>query len=133
MKRITLQIGLTMALLVLVGSVYSQTAVPNLVRLVSLAPASGGTTSTSSIISEDDSTITIDAAGAVTVGSDYTPTSATGNTTAAPSSLIPTNGAGQHTWEAGFLDNVALTGTQATNLCKNAQARIGASNVGAVC
>ena len=71
------------------------------------------------------SNITVD--GVATTGS------ATGNTTAAPSSFVPTNGSYQRTWEAGFLDNVALTGTQATNLCKNAQARIGASNFGAVC
>jgi hypothetical protein len=81
MKKITLQIGLTMAMFILTGAVFSQTAVANLVRLTSLNPAGGGTNSSSSIISEDDSTITIDAAGAVTVGSDYTPTSATGNTT----------------------------------------------------
>jgi hypothetical protein len=78
MKRITLKIGITMAMVLLAGSIYSQTAVANLVRLTSL---STGTTSSSSIISEDDSAISIDALGVVTVGSDYTPTAAAGNTT----------------------------------------------------
>lgn len=78
MKRITLQIGLTMAMFILTGAVFSQTAVANLVRLTSL---STGTTSSTSIISEDDSAISIDALGVVTVASDYSPTSATGNTT----------------------------------------------------
>ena len=79
MKRITLKIGLTMALLVLVGSVYSQTAVNNLVRLVSLTAAAGGTSLTTALT--DDSTITVDASGVVTIGSDYTPTAFAGNTT----------------------------------------------------
>jgi hypothetical protein len=84
MKNITLKIGLTVLLLILAGSVYSQTAVANLVRLTSINPAGGGTTSIQSplsIVSQDDSTISIDASGVVTVGSDYTPTAASGNTT----------------------------------------------------
>jgi hypothetical protein len=83
MKRITLKIGLTMALLVLVGSVYSQTVTNNTIRLTSLNPAGGGTTSTTTplIIDQDDSNITVDAAGVVTIASDYTPTAATGITT----------------------------------------------------
>jgi hypothetical protein len=79
MKRITLKIGLTMALLVLVGSVYSQTVVNNLVRLVSLTPAAGGTSLTTALT--DDSNITVNASGVVTIGSDYTPTAFAGNTT----------------------------------------------------
>ena len=79
MKRITLKIGLTMALLVLVGSVYSQMVVNNLVRLVSLTPANGGTSLTTAFT--DDSNITVDASGVVTIGSDYTPTAFAGNTT----------------------------------------------------
>lgn len=35
--------------------------------------------------------------------------------------------------EAGFIDNVALTGTQRTNLCKNMQAYYGSGNFGAGC
>ncbi|QBN17874.1 T9SS sorting signal type C domain-containing protein [Flavobacterium nackdongense] len=81
MKRITLKKGITMAILLLAGSIYSQTPVNNLIRLTSLNPASGGTTSSPSIISQDDSSITIDAAGAVTIASDYTPIAAAGNTT----------------------------------------------------
>jgi hypothetical protein len=76
MKRITLQIGLTMALLVFVGSVYSQTVVNNLVRLTSLAAGSEGST-----LASDNSDITIDAAGLVTIATDFTPTAASGNTT----------------------------------------------------
>ena len=84
MKKITLQIGLTFVLLVLAGTAYGQTpvAVPNLVRLLSLNTVSGGTSSTvGSIISQDDSAITISATGVVTIATDYTPTYGTGNTT----------------------------------------------------
>ena len=79
MKKITLQIGLTMAMFILNGAVYSQTVVNNLVRLVSLNAAAGGTNSTSAFT--DDSVVTISAAGAVTIGSDFTPTATSGNTT----------------------------------------------------
>jgi hypothetical protein len=85
MKRITLKKGLTMVMLVLAGTMYGQTAVNNLIRLTSLGPLSGGTTSLAgppiSLISQDDSSITIDPAGVVTIASDYTPTAASGNTT----------------------------------------------------
>jgi hypothetical protein len=79
MKKITLQIGLTMAMFILTGAVYSQTVVNNLVRLVSLTAAAGGTSLTTALT--DDSTITVDASGVVTIGSDYTPTAFAGNTT----------------------------------------------------
>lgn len=83
MKKITLQLAITVLMLVSVGSVYSQTAVANTIRLTSLSPASGGSTSTATplIISSDDSSITIDAAGVVTIASDYTPAAASGTTT----------------------------------------------------
>lgn len=83
MKKITLQLAFTVLMLVSAGSVYSQTAVANTIRLTSLAPANGGTTSTATplIIPSDDSSITIDAAGVVTIASDYTPAAASGNTT----------------------------------------------------
>ena len=83
MKKITLQLAFTVLMLVFSGSVYSQTAVANTIRLTSLSPANGGSTSTPTplIISSDDSSITIDAAGVVTIASDYTPTAASGNTT----------------------------------------------------
>jgi len=85
MKRVTLKKGLTMAMMLLAGSIYSQTPVNNLIRLTSLGPLSGGTTSLAgppiSLISQDDSSITIDPAGVVTIASDYTPIAASGNTT----------------------------------------------------
>jgi hypothetical protein len=83
MKKITLQLAFTVLMLVFAGSVYSQTAVANTIRLTSLSPANGGTTSTATplIIPSDDSSITIDAAGVVTIASDYTPAAASGNTT----------------------------------------------------
>ena len=83
MKKITLQLAFTVLMLVSAGSVYSQTAVANTIRLTSLSPASGGSTSTPTplIISSDDSSITIDAAGLVTIASDYTPTASSGTTT----------------------------------------------------
>ena len=80
MKRNTLKKGLIMAMFVLAGTAYSQTTTPvnNLVRLISLSPAAGATTSVAgtppTIITDDDSTITVDAAGVVTIGSDFTPT-----------------------------------------------------------
>ena len=46
MKKITLQLALIVLILVFSGSVYSQTAVANTIRLTSLSPANGGTTST---------------------------------------------------------------------------------------
>ena len=79
----------------------------------------------SAVINGASSNVTVD--GSATSGT------ATGNTTAAPSAFLYTGGANQNVFEAGFLDNVALTSTQATNLCKNAQARIGAGNFGATC
>ena len=83
MKKITLQLAFTVLMLVFAGSVYSQTPVANTIRLTSLSPANGGTTSTATplIIPSDDSSITIDAAGVVTIASDYTPAAASGNTT----------------------------------------------------
>jgi hypothetical protein len=80
MKKFTLKNGLAVALFVLAGSAYSQTTNPvnNLIRLISLNPTAGGTSSLVgppiSLATEDDSTIAIDAAGIVTIGSDYTPT-----------------------------------------------------------
>ena len=80
MKKITLKNGLVVAMFVLAGTVYSQTTTPvnNLIRLVSLNTVAGGTTSLAgppiSLVTDDDSTITVDAAGVVTIGSDYTPT-----------------------------------------------------------
>jgi Secretion system C-terminal sorting domain len=84
MKKITLKNGLAIAMFVLAGSVYSQTTTPvnNLIRLISLTGnplvTPNGTTSLAgppiSLATDDDSTITIDAAGVVTIGSDYTPT-----------------------------------------------------------
>ena len=80
MKKNTLKNGLVVAMFVLAGTVYSQTTTPvnNLIRLVSLNTVAGGTSSVAgppiSLITEDDSAITIDAAGVVTIGSDYTPT-----------------------------------------------------------
>lgn len=83
MKKITLQLAFTVLMLVSAGSVYGQTAVANTIRLTSLSPANGGTTSTATplIISSDDSSIIIDAAGVVTIASDYTPAAASGTTT----------------------------------------------------
>jgi hypothetical protein len=76
--------GLAIAMFVLAGSAYSQTTTPvnNLIRLISLTgnPLVTPNGSTSlvgppiSLVTDDDSTITIDAAGVVTIGSDYTPT-----------------------------------------------------------
>ena len=84
MKKIILKNGLAIALFVLTGTVYSQTTTPvnNLIRLISLTGnplvTPNGTTSLAgppiSLVTDDDSTITIDAAGVVTIGSDYTPT-----------------------------------------------------------
>ena len=84
MKKIILKNGLAIALFVLTGTVYSQTTTPvnNLIRLSSLTgnPATipNGTTSLAgppiSLITDDDTTITVDAAGVVTIGTDYTPT-----------------------------------------------------------
>ena len=80
MKKITLKNGLATAMFILAGTVYSQTTTPvnNLIRLVSLNTVAGGTTSLAgppiSLVTDDDSTITVDAAGVVTIGSDYTPT-----------------------------------------------------------
>ena len=81
MKKITLKNGLVVAMFVLAGTAYSQgttTPVNNLIRLVSLNTVAGGTTSLAgppiSLVTDDDSTITVDAAGVVTIGSDYTPT-----------------------------------------------------------
>jgi hypothetical protein len=80
MKKITLKIGLTMALLVLVGSVYGQTA--NTIRLTSNGVAIGGILpDESSTLASDDTILTIDAAGATTVSAadpDYTINAATG-------------------------------------------------------
>jgi hypothetical protein len=81
MKKNTLKNGLVVAMFVLAGTAYSQgttTPVNNLIRLVSLNTVAGGTTSLAgppiSLVTDDDSTITVDAAGVVTIGSDYTPT-----------------------------------------------------------
>ena len=80
MKKIILKNGLAMAMFVLAGTVYSQTTTPvnNLIRLISLAPTAGGTTSLAgppiSLFTDDDSAIIIDAAGVVTIGTDFTPT-----------------------------------------------------------
>ena len=57
----------------------------------------------------------------------------TGSTSAAPATVGYNNSATEGILEAGFLDNVALTSTQRTNLCRNAQLRWGASNFGATC
>ncbi|QBN17866.1 T9SS type A sorting domain-containing protein [Flavobacterium nackdongense] len=82
MKKNILKMGFVMAMFALAGTAYSQTTTPvnNLVRLISLSPAAGATTSVAgppaSIFTEDDSTITVDAAGVVTIGTDYTPTAA---------------------------------------------------------
>lgn len=62
MKKITLQNGLTLAMLIIAGTIYSQS---NTIRLTS---ATGGSESTT--LSSDDSTLSIDAAGAVTYMSD---------------------------------------------------------------
>jgi hypothetical protein len=80
MKKIILKNGLAMAMFVLAGTVYSQTTTPvnNLIRLISLTPTAGGTTSVAgppiSLFTDDDSAIIIDAAGVVTIGTDFTPT-----------------------------------------------------------
>lgn len=80
MKKIILKNGLAIAMFVLTGTVYSQTTTPvnNLIRLVSLNTVAGGSSSVAgppiSLITEDDSAITVDAAGVVTIGTDYTPT-----------------------------------------------------------
>lgn len=80
MKKNTFKKGFFITMLVLAGTTYSQTTTPvnNLIRLVSLNPVSGGTSSIAGppveLITEDDSSITVDAAGAVTIASDYTPT-----------------------------------------------------------
>ena len=66
MKKITLQIGLTMAMLVLAGTMYSQ-GPNNTIRLVS-----GPLGSEASALATDITPVNIDAAGAVTVGTpDY--------------------------------------------------------------
>ena len=74
MKRITLKKGLTMALLVLAGTIYGQTLTPvnNTIRLTSLSPTAGGTSLTTA--TQDTSSLTIDAAGVVTVATDFNPT-----------------------------------------------------------
>ena len=80
MKKIILKNGLAMAMFVLAGTIYSQTTTPvnNLIRLISLTPTAGGTTSVAgppiSLFTDDDSAIIIDAAGVVTIGTDFTPT-----------------------------------------------------------
>jgi len=76
MKKITLQIGLTLLMLVLGSSVYSQTVVNNLIRLTSLATGSEG-----SALASDNSDINVDASGVVTIASDFDPVAASGNTT----------------------------------------------------
>ncbi len=92
MKRITLKIGLTMALLVLVGGMYSQTLSPvnNTIRLTSLSPTAGGTSGTTA--NQDTSVLTIDAAGVVTVATDFNPTAtlpASGSVTTTGTVTIP--------------------------------------------
>lgn len=80
MKKIILKNGLAMAMFVLAGTIYSQITTPvnNLIRLISLTPTAGGTTSLAgppiSLFTDDDSAIIIDAAGVVTIGTDFTPT-----------------------------------------------------------
>ena len=84
MKKITLKNGLILAMFVLAGTAYSQSTTPvnNLIRLNSLTGnpliTPNGTTSLAGppilLVTDDDSTITVDAAGVVTIGSDYTPT-----------------------------------------------------------
>ena len=93
MKKITLKNGLILAMFVLAGTAYSQTITPvnNLIRLVSLNTTAGGSSSVAgppiSLVTDDDSTITVDAAGVVTIGSDYTPTA-----TAPTSGTVNTTG-----------------------------------------
>jgi hypothetical protein len=66
MKKITLQIGLTMAMLVLAGTVYSQTA--NTVNLDSNGSTTAPVPDEGSALAQDDTILTIDAVtGAVTV------------------------------------------------------------------
>ncbi len=84
MKKITLKNGLILAMFVLAGTAYSQTTTPvnNLIRLNSLTGnpliTPNGTTSLVGppivLVTDDDSTITVDATGVVTIGTDYTPT-----------------------------------------------------------
>jgi hypothetical protein len=91
MKRITLQIGLTMAMLLIAGGMYSQTAVNNTIRLTSVGTTNGpGGVSGSEgpTITSDDTNVNIDGSGVVTVTDnaptdpiDYTPTAASGITT----------------------------------------------------
>jgi len=93
MKKIILKNGLAIAMFVLTGSVYSQTTTPvnNLIRLVSLNTTAGGSSSIAgppiSLVTDDDSTISVDVAGVVTIGSDYTPTA-----TAPTSGTVNTTG-----------------------------------------
>ena len=93
MKKIILKNGLAIAMFVLTGTVYGQTTTPvnNLIRLVSLNTVAGGSSSVAgppiSLITDDDSTISVDAAGVVTIGSDYTPTA-----TAPTSGTVNTSG-----------------------------------------
>jgi len=94
MKTNTLRNGILIAVFVLAGRAYSQgttTPVNNLVRLVSLSAGAGGSSSVAgppiSLVTDDDSTITVDAAGVVTIGSDYTPTA-----TAPTSGTVNTTG-----------------------------------------
>lgn len=85
MKNITLQLGIAFAMLFFGVSVYGQTKINNMVKLFSLPPASGGTTSTpGNIIAQSDSAITIASDGVVSIATDYSPLNAaitTGNTT----------------------------------------------------
>lgn len=76
MKKITLKKELSIALLLVAGAMYSQTPTNNTIRLLSL-----GTGSESNTLTNDDSTISIDAAGVVTVATDFTPTQTSGITT----------------------------------------------------
>jgi hypothetical protein len=94
MKKNTLKNGLVVAMFVLAGTAYSQgttTPVNNLIRLISLTPAAGGSNSVAgppiSLVTDDDSTISVDAAGVVTIGTDYTPTA-----TAPASGTVNTTG-----------------------------------------
>jgi hypothetical protein len=93
MKKIILKNGLAIAMFVLAGTVYSQTTTPvnNLIRLISLNTTAGGSSSVAgppiSLVTDDDSTISVDAAGVVTIGSDYTPTA-----TAPTSGTVNTSG-----------------------------------------
>jgi hypothetical protein len=59
---------------------------------------------------------------------------ASGNTTAGAPSLAGAASTTMDLTETGFIDNVSLTGTQRTNLCRNMQAAYGGGgNFGATC